>query len=188
MPVEDRRAMIIDAVIPLILKHGSNLTSRQIAEEAEIAEGTIFRAFGDKDSLIRAAVEKYFDPLPMRARMAGIDSEAPMRDKVRSVIEILQSRFSGVFSMMSALGQTARPPFQDDKSRTEYARIIADLLRPEIEQLNVLPEHVGPLIRLVAFATALPPLNETITFSIDELTDFVLYGIAGEPKTTEKDN
>jgi AcrR family transcriptional regulator len=188
MSVEDRRAMIIDAVIPLILEHGSSLTSRQIAEEAEIAEGTIFRAFGDKDSLIRAAVEKYFDPLPMRARLAGIDPEAPMRDKVRSIIEILQARFSGVFSMMSALGQSARPPHQDAKSRTEYARVIAELLHPEIELLNVPAERIGPLVRLVAFATALPPLNENTTFTVDELTDFVLYGIAGQPRTAEKDN
>jgi AcrR family transcriptional regulator len=188
MSVEDRRAMIIDAVIPLILKHGSSLTSRQIAEEAEIAEGTIFRAFGDKDSLIRAAVEKYFDPLPMRARLAGIDPEAPIHDKVRSIIEILQSRFSGVFSMMSALGHAARPPLQDDRSRTEYARVIAVLLQPDIELLNVPAERIGPLVRLVAFATALPPLNEKTTFTIDELTDFVLYGIAGQSRTAEKDN
>ena len=47
--------MIIDAVIPLILEHGVGITSRQIAEAAGVAEGTVFRAFGDKESLIAAA-------------------------------------------------------------------------------------------------------------------------------------
>ena len=62
LSVEERQASIIDAVIPLLAVHGRDLTSRQIAEAAGIAEGTIFRAFGHKDSLITAAVAKFLDP------------------------------------------------------------------------------------------------------------------------------
>ena len=53
--------MIIDAVIPLILEHGVGITSRQIAEAAGVAEGTVFRAFGDKESLIAAAADAFFE-------------------------------------------------------------------------------------------------------------------------------
>ena len=44
--------MIIDAVIPLLLKHGADVTSKQIAEAAGIAEGTDLprvRRQGDPD-------------------------------------------------------------------------------------------------------------------------------------------
>ena len=49
---EARRKSIIDAVIPLLLENGPNVTTAQIAEAAGIAEGTIFRVFPDKTSLL----------------------------------------------------------------------------------------------------------------------------------------
>ena len=171
--------MIIDAMIPLLLKHGANVTSRQIAEEIGIAEGTIFRAFGDKETLIRSAVEKYFDPQPMRREMAAIDRQQPLRDKVAAVIRILQTRFAGVFSMIAALGQNGRPEFVGKSSRVEYSNIIADLFQPDLEALNLPLDRVGPFLRLVAFSTSLRPFNESVAFTLDELTDIVLYGIAG---------
>lgn len=189
MPVEDRQSMIVDAVIPLLLKHGASITSREIAEEAGIAEGTIFRAFGDKDSLINAAIEKYFDPAPMREQLREIDPGAPLGEKVASVIEILQKRFVGVFGMMAALGHAGRPHFPHSSAGVEYTSVVAELVRPDLECLNLPPDKVGPLLRLVAFSASLPPLNETVAFTLDELTDIVLYGIAGtKPSPTANDN
>ena len=56
MAPEARREMIVDAALPLILEHGERVTTRQIADAAGIAEGTIFRAFADKDDVIAAVV------------------------------------------------------------------------------------------------------------------------------------
>ncbi len=53
LPPDERRAMIIEAMLPLLLEHGEMVTTRQIAEAAGIAEGTIFRVFADKDELDR---------------------------------------------------------------------------------------------------------------------------------------
>ena len=71
--------MIIDAVIPLLLEHGRAVTSKQIAEAAGIAEGTIFRAFGDKETLVQAAIEKYLDPEPLREALRSHRPGAPAR-------------------------------------------------------------------------------------------------------------
>ena len=57
LPPSERRAEIIAATLPLLLAHGASVTTRQIAEAAGIAEGTIFRVFPDKESLIEAVVE-----------------------------------------------------------------------------------------------------------------------------------
>ena len=46
---------------PLVLAHGSAVTTRQIAEAAEVAEGTIFRVFPDKVSLVEAVVGEAHD-------------------------------------------------------------------------------------------------------------------------------
>src|SRR6185437_10931544 len=42
MRAEERRAAIIAATLPLLLERGTNISTRQIAETAGIAEGTIF--------------------------------------------------------------------------------------------------------------------------------------------------
>src|SRR3954465_5544537 len=77
MAPEDRRSMIIAAALPLLLEHGDRLTSRQIAEAAGIAEGTIFRAFTDKDEVIEATLEAALDPAPVEARIAEIPENLP---------------------------------------------------------------------------------------------------------------
>ena len=59
---DDRRAAIVDVAIPLLREHGPGLTTRQVAEAAGIAEGTLFRAFGSKDELVQACATAVLDP------------------------------------------------------------------------------------------------------------------------------
>ena len=67
LPPDERRSMIVAATLPLLLEHGEMVTTRQIAEAAGIAEGTIFRVFADKDELIAAVIEAALDPEPLEA-------------------------------------------------------------------------------------------------------------------------
>src|SRR5690625_3684295 len=48
--------MIVRAALPLLTEHGATVTTRQIAQAAGIAEGTMFRAFADKEELLVACV------------------------------------------------------------------------------------------------------------------------------------
>src|SRR5438045_8820513 len=79
LPPDERRAMIVAATLPLLLEHGDRVTSRQIADAAGIAEGTIFRAFADKDEIIAAAVASALHPEPPEAALNplpdGLDFE-----------------------------------------------------------------------------------------------------------------
>ena len=79
LPPDERRAAIVAATLPLLIEHGARVTTRQIAEAAGIAEGTIFRVFPDKEALIEAAVETAFDPAPVDAALPGHRPRAPAR-------------------------------------------------------------------------------------------------------------
>lgn len=178
LTVGDRQAMIIDAVIPLLLEHGRDVTSKQIAEAAGIAEGTIFRAFGDKESLIAAAVLRYLDPEPLRRELRAIDPGIPLEEKVHIMITLLQRRFADVLRMFAIVGP--QHP-HGSHGHQAYASIIASALKPDLQRLSLPPVRVAHVIRLIAFATSLPQLNEGVEFTTDELTEIVLHGIASVP-------
>jgi len=178
LPPEDRKAMIIDAVIPLLIEHGRGVTSRQIADAAGIAEGTIFRAFGDKETLVQAAVEKYLDPEPLRDALRAIDPGLPLENKIRAIVYLLRERFQNVMRIMAVVGHQ-RPPIPQERS--EFAVIIGRILAPEAAELNWPPERVAHILRLISFSSAFPALNDGIEFSVDDLAKIALIGVAGRP-------
>ena len=77
LPADERRAMIVEAMLPLLLEHGEMVTTRQIAEAAGIAEGTIFRVFADKDELIAAVVEHAADATRRSSRRSRRSTRRP---------------------------------------------------------------------------------------------------------------
>jgi AcrR family transcriptional regulator len=175
--------MIIDAVIPLLQVHGRAVTSRQIADAAGVAEGTIFRAFGDKDSLISAALNRFFDPEPLRRELRSVDWTLPLEEKVRALIVILRDRFSSIIGMMNVVGDLERPQKRPDAQ--EFQKIIADVLLPDAQRLGWSGEQVAQVLRLVAFSIAVPGIAGE-NFTVDELTHIVLYGVTGVHPDTRR--
>lgn len=177
MTPDDRRAAIIDAVAPLVMEHGRAITSREIAEAAGVAEGTVFRAFGDKDTLIDAVIEKLLDPEPFRDAMRGVDPAEPLERKMADIIRLLQGRFAGVMGVMRAIGREGGTP----PAPTKFVERVVHVLEPDLDRLAVPAEDVAHLLRLVAFASAIRPLNQEREFTVDELAAFVSRGIAARP-------
>src|SRR3979411_3457929 len=83
MPPDERRAMIVNATLPLLLENGEMVTTRQIADAAGIAEGTIFRVFDDKDAVIAAVIDAALDNEPLERALAAIDLRVPFEDVLR---------------------------------------------------------------------------------------------------------
>src|ERR1700712_582186 len=92
MPAQQRRAAIIDAALPLLRKHGEDVTTKAIADAAGIAEGTIFRVFPDKESLVTAAVARVFDPAPTIDEIRRVDMTLPLRERLRAAVEVITRR------------------------------------------------------------------------------------------------
>ena len=174
---DERRAAIVDAVIPLMREKGRDISTREIAQAAGVAEGTIFRAFGDKESIIQAAIDRLMDPEPLRARLRGIDPDEPTEAKVHQVIQLLRDRLEGFIGFMAAIGMQGPPPGSHGQPRQDeqWLGIMAQLFRED--EIAVPVPALAFYLRMLAFGSAIPVFNEPHQFSVDDLTDFVMHGI-----------
>ncbi len=186
MSVEDRRESILDAAMPLLKEQGAEVTTKQIADAAGIAEGTIFRAFADKHDLVRAAVARYMDPAPTLTMLRAIDTDRPLEQKVSAVVDIISSRFRGVVGIMNALGVHHGPPPgmtspHHGKGTIPPARTVTEaLFEPDAERLRMSPAEAVHFIRLLCFANSVPTIAAGRELSTSDLTDFILRGISKE--------
>lgn len=185
MAPDERRAMIVDAAIPLILEHGAEVTTRQIADAAGIAEGTVFRAFADKTELIDAAIARVMDPAAALEALSRIDPSDPLPVKLDLIVAILHDRVSRAVAFMGALGPRdhARHRAGDHARHRpmlgEATEVIGALLEPDRDRIRVPIDTAIDFIRVLVFGTSMPFLRDA---DIDpaSLSDFILRGIAAE--------
>src|SRR2546423_7852885 len=82
LPLEERRSAIVAATLPLFLEQGVGVTTREIAQAAGIAEGTIFRVFDDKTALLDAVIEAALDPATTEVALRAIDDNLSFEDRL----------------------------------------------------------------------------------------------------------
>jgi AcrR family transcriptional regulator len=184
LPPEVRRASIIAAALPLIRIHGTAVTTAQIAMAAGIAEGTLFRVFPDKDSLISAALQTAFDPAPAERELAAIDIDPDLglRHRLIGAVDILRRRVEAIWQLMAILGMAA-PPVQTVlatrpvPSQDGVMRLLTALFEPHQGELRCEPAHAARLLRMMTFAGAHPKINEGTPLTSPEVVAVLLDGI-----------
>jgi AcrR family transcriptional regulator len=185
LPPALRREGIIDAALPLLRIHGDDVTTKQIADAAGIAEGTLFRVFSDKEALIVAVVTKVFDTAPSVAQLRSIDIGLPLRDRLRQAVEIIADRLQNVWELMSALRMMG-PPSHNPRFRSALPspeqndltpRALVDLIAPDAQNLRVDVSHFARVLRLVTFAGTHPRISDENPLEPDEIVDLLLDGL-----------
>ena len=180
LPPEERRAAIIDAAVPLLLAHGAAVTTRQIAEAAGIAEGTVFRAFADKEALLAAVVESVVDPAPAEAAVRAIDPALPLEARLAAVVGIMQDRVDRIWQVMTAVGMTVPPEHRRAAARSRTAPellAVADVIAPDADRLDRDPLDAAILLRSLTFACSHPALVVGDPLPADEIVALLLDGI-----------
>ncbi|MEA3502465.1 MAG: TetR/AcrR family transcriptional regulator [Actinomycetota bacterium] len=187
LPADDRRRAIVEAVIPLLLEKGSTLTSREMAEAAGVAEGTIFSVFPDKQAVIIEAVKLTMDPAPFRAEMAGICETAPLRNQLGSVAAILLERSERVGTLVGVL-RTIAPTGTEKpagahrfvmESNAAILTALTELFDHHRDDLRVEPKRAAVAFLGFVFANAHPLLVAADAMpDAPEIVDMLLNGIA----------
>jgi AcrR family transcriptional regulator len=181
LPPSLRREAIIAATLPLLLAHGRGVTTRQIAAAAGIAEGTIFRAFPDIDSLIQATVDAAYEPAQVAADLRAISDSLPLERRLVAAVEVLQNRLTNVWLLMSMSGMpkpasltAARPKPQD---RPDVAALVA-LIEPDGHQLRRNPLAAAQLLRGITLAGTHPALTtDGAAMAPEEIVSLLLDGM-----------
>ena len=192
MPLEDRRAALISATEPLLERYGRDVSTRQIAEAAGVAEGTIFRAFATKDELIDAVVDEVLDerrtrdaiaaidralPLPRAARRRGDGAAGPDPPGVRPVPRAPAAARAGP----AASGED-RPAHETLHARQRHDQeqlelVLLDLIGPDAARLRVSPGEAVTVLRATVFALTHPLLGDERLARPDRIVDLVLHGV-----------
>jgi AcrR family transcriptional regulator len=195
MAPDERRRAIVDAVVPLLLQHGDDVSTRQIAEAAGIAEGTIFRAFPDKRALLLAAAEQTMDPSANRAELESALADArTLREKVLVTAEQMAARSERVMVVMMALRRLwmsqpephrthgdGPPAFMVEANRALH-ELLTTVFEPHRAELTVEPETAATLLRTLVLGSRHPGSDPEQRLTPDQVTDALLDGIRIHPK------
>jgi AcrR family transcriptional regulator len=155
LPPEERRRLIVAATLPLILEHGEMLTTREIADAAGIAEGTIFRAFPDKDALIAAVVEAAVDPAPFDEAVRAIDADLALEAAVEAAVKLIQKRVVDMWRITSSVG----PRFAEAARRSlTVNKPLADLFTGHKASVRVSPAEAASMLVCITLAVTHPNL------------------------------
>jgi len=177
LPPEERRQAIVEATLPLLMAHGLAVTTRQIAECAGIAEGTIFRVFPDKDALIAAVVEKALDPAPLEARLAQIDRRQPLEARLVDAVRAMQERNESIWQLISNVGFTASPE-RDAIRRKNLADLpsLVALFVPDADTLRFDARANARRLRALTTAFSHPALIGDEPLRAEEIVSLFLDG------------
>ncbi len=177
LPPSERRAAIVTATLPLLLVHGSAITTRQIAEAAGIAEGTIFRAFPDIDSLLQATVDAAYDPAQVAKELEAIGSSGSLERRLVQAVRILQARLTSMWQLMSITGVPKPATRGNSVDRPDVAALIA-IFEPDRHRLRRSPSAAAQLLRGLTLAGTHPALTaDGAPMTPEEIVSLLLDGM-----------
>ena len=177
---EERRAALIDATIPLLHEHGVDVSTKQIAAAAGVAEGTIFGVFETKTSLVVCSVIKALDPQPTLDALAAIDLSRPLRERLSQAAELIHARFAENAQIMTAARKlilSGDASHQAISNRRALQDALTAVLAPDAERLRRSPADVASLLLLFCGANTYGPFGDPDNFSGEETASLLLDGL-----------
>ncbi|NHA68299.1 TetR/AcrR family transcriptional regulator [Phycicoccus flavus] len=181
MSPDERRAALVAVTIPLLREHGPGLTTKQVAEAAGIAEGTVFRAFPTKEDLVQACVAAVFDSTPAVAELRGIDTTLDLDERLTCGVAVMQRHVERIVGLISVLHHAGAPAPIDSKRRRSPSdpavdAALTDLVGDDAMRLRKPVDEVIAILRVLTLSSV-HPLMSTGRLDAAEIVSVVLDGV-----------
>jgi AcrR family transcriptional regulator len=188
---EERRDKLVDTTLNLLREHGRAVTTRQIAEAAGVAEGTIFRVVESKDELVELAITRAFEPGALVHRIEEIDPHQPLHVRLVQLSSILQQRFRATFELMTKVGMVRPADHVHDSPEAvelrEYVHALMEgVIGTDRERLSVPPRDFLHRLRLLTFAGSHPHITDGQLLTPEEIVDTLLHGLLRDTGSPER--
>ena len=185
MSPEERRDKLVDVTLSLLREHGRAVTTRQIAEAAGVAEGTIFRVVESKEELVDLAIARAFEPGALVDRIEEIDPDQDLRDRLVALAAILQQRFRATFELMKTVGMVRPSDHVHDSPeaiawRAQLYQLLGGVVGDDADQLAVPLDEFVHTLRLLTFAGSHPLISDGVLLTPEQIVDTVLHGLLRE--------
>lgn len=176
----ERRAALVEATVPLLRTHGLAVTTKDIAQAAGVAEGTIFGVFPDKETLLNAAIDRALDPGPVQEQIAAIDLGVDLTERLICAVEIIQRHMERIWELISSVGlsRLTAGKKQGEKQRGLAWEPLVPLLEPDRAHLSREPAEVARALVGLAWSSTHPMLVGSDPISAGDVVDLVLHGVA----------
>ena len=172
LPPEERRSTIVQATFPLLLAHGEMVTTRQIADAAGIAEGTIFRVFADKDAVIRAVLDAVFDPAPFDDAVLALDPDVPFERALLTLVALIQQRSIVIWRVASSVG----PRFHDhSRQNVQLSAPVVAFFKRHRSHIGLTAAEATQLLKSLTISLTHPSLVEE-PMPPKRIVDLFLHG------------
>ena len=213
MPIEQRRQAILEAVGREVVDREMDLTTRELAQLAGVAEGTLFRVFGSKEELLVAAFshrleqvardESWRDELALPSGGDGGEG-AGLDARLTRYIDVITGRIADWTHLMSVLHrflrgtEAVRERDLREANGPEMRRIrglygdtlhafassCRDLLDPYRDGLRVDIDRAVAFVQSISTAMALSRRFHDFGLTPSAAADIVLHGVLGDASVT----
>ncbi|HEX7806812.1 MAG TPA: helix-turn-helix domain-containing protein [Cellulomonas sp.] len=199
MSPEERRASILAATVPLLLERGRDVTTRELAAAAGVAEGTLFRVFADKQELVRAAVAQVLDPAELLVELAELAAAAgssTLHAVLVRAVTVLQVRGQRITSIFVVAHQVlAAEPGRPGGAPTGaphghghghdrphpmdlIADAMAEVFAPHAAEVRRSPQECARFLTAIVMATIRPGVpSSAVPLTPEEVVDLLLDGL-----------
>ncbi|MBW8172130.1 TetR/AcrR family transcriptional regulator [Ornithinimicrobium sp. Arc0846-15] len=182
MPPSQRRAHLEASALEVMRERGMAATTKEIAAQAGVAEGTIFRVFDCKEDLLNSALRDAFNPAPLIEALDQIDLNQPLRERLIQAVTLLQERVITLFDLMHAVGLVHPPEVHGEDAEAAHAQHLAveasleSLIRQDAAELRIPAAELVQLVRLLTFSGSNSHITRGETLAPAFIVDTLLDG------------